>query len=434
MEYNRLGKDNLNSRRQELLIQDDLVYVPVNECSQNNNQVTAQNHPHLAYIKIGPQQKSSNFVLKLVLPVIAIGLLNLSYMTSLDPCPSKPANWIECKPHLYSHYKEWIVEDIIAAGAYFAIVYMSIANICHMAWAVLATLNVAYFVFSYKEFRFADHGGFSRLVFALSLFIITVIFVTKKLVTSYRKYIPLALIIVATALSPFVMFYYQRVSTSVDGWDTSIGGKKLINDGQRCTVPFPDYSELQARRGLLDINHYLAECSEVDHVVQRQTLPEPLRNKTSLKTIGYPRVENYTNHQRIYDDDFMRTVASQIIDMDDETIPQEIKDNIEFTVNMTHPYKHDLHVNLKPNATRAEEQKKLRDKIIEEDKKKNKTDRIDKNVFIFYIDNFSRAHFKRKLPKTVEWLSKYVGDTEEDFELFQFFRYSFQCIYLIKNQ
>ena len=152
-------------------------------------------------------------------------------------------------------------------------------------------------------------------------------------------------------------------------------------------------------------------------------MPDHLRNKTDLKTIGFQRAENYDITHRLGLDLLMSTVRDQVVDMDDPEVPQDIKDSIEFTVDMSNPHKHQLNVNLKKNETRAREQQILRQKILAKDKLEGKTDRIDKNVFILYIDNLSRANFKRRLPKVTEWLSQFVDNDQNTLELFQFFRY-----------
>ena len=45
------------------------------------------------------------------------------------------------------------------------------------------------------------------------------------------------------------------------------------------------------------------------------------------------------------------------------------------------------------------------------------------NVLILYFDNLSRAHFFRKLPKTAEWISKFVDNQQSQYSTFQYFRY-----------
>ena len=156
---------------------------------------------------------------------------------------------------------------------------------------------------------------------------------------------------------------------------------------------------------------------------QKYTLPDHLKNKSDLKTLGFRRIEDYDNDSKIDNGNLKRRVRNDVVDMDDPEVPQDIKDSIEFTIDMSNPHKHQLNVNLKKNETRAREQQILRQKILAKDKLEGKTDRIDKNVFILYIDNLSRANFKRRLPKVTEWLSQFVDNDQNSLELFQFFRY-----------
>ena len=90
--------------------------------------------------------------------------------------------------------------------------------------------------------------------------------------------------------------------------------------------------------------------------------------------------------------------------MDDPDVPQNVKDNIEFVLDVSNDNSHILHVDLKKNYTRSEEAKQLRSKILEEDKVNGNKERIDKDVLVFYIDNISRANFHRKLKKLSKWL------------------------------
>ena len=152
-------------------------------------------------------------------------------------------------------------------------------------------------------------------------------------------------------------------------------------------------------------------------------MPDHLKNKSDLKTLGFRRIEDYDNDSKIDNGNLKRRVRNDVVDMDDPEVPQDIKDSIEFTIDMSNLHKHQLNVNLKKNEARAREQQILRQKILAKDKLEGKTDRIDKNVFILYIDNLSRANFKRRLPKVTEWLSQFVDNDQNSLELFQFFRY-----------
>ena len=109
--------------------------------------------------------------------------------------------------------------------------------------------------------------------------------------------------------------------------------------------------------------------------------------------------------------------------MDDPNISEEVKNNTEFIIDLTKTPQQ-IVTKIKANKTRAEEQKKVYDNMVKEEKVNNsyKT-RIDKNMLFIYIDNISRVHFMRKLPKTAEWLAKFVEDDKSDYQLYQYFRY-----------
>ena len=110
--------------------------------------------------------------------------------------------------------------------------------------------------------------------------------------------------------------------------------------------------------------------------------------------------------------------------MDDPEISEEVKHNTEFYIDVTDSKKSKIVFELKQNKTRAEEQNKVYEEAMKKEKEEGiYNDRIDKNMLIIYIDNLSRTHFFRKLPKTAEWLSKFVDNEESDFTLYQFFRF-----------
>lgn len=143
-----------------------------------------------------------------------------------------------------------------------------------------------------------------------------------------------------------------------------------------------------------------------------------------MTLVGYPRTEwlpfNILATQKLY----RSTVRNQIIDMNDPNVSSEAKDSVEFTVDLSNPQASTLNLNIKPNATRAEQQRKLRDDIIKQEKADGTyKDRMDKNVLIIYLDNLSRAHFYRKMQKTAEFIGQFVDNQESDISAHQFFRY-----------
>jgi len=153
-------------------------------------------------------------------------------------------------------------------------------------------------------------------------------------------------------------------------------------------------------------------------------LPAHLKDHKQLTRIGFPRIEDYPEDIKMNKTVFIDYVRSKLVDIDDPELSEQDRSNIEFVVDISNPDHHKLEIDLKHNSTRAHEQKRLREEIIDKEKALGTYEsRIDKNVLVLYIDNLSRAHFYRKMPETAEWLSKYVDNEEEDIKAFQYFKY-----------
>lgn len=182
--------------------------------------------------------------------------------------------------------------------------------------------------------------------------------------------------------------------------------------------------ELGIRNNWLDFAKFTSECKNKKTFLKTSSLPEGLKDKDNVTHIGYPRVEDLDEYTKINQEAYRTKVRSNLIDMDDPNVPQEIKDKTEFVVDISDPEHHKLDMKLKPNLKRAEEQRKLRKEIIDNEKTNGTYEsRVDKNMLIIYIDNLSRAHFFRKMPKTAEWLAQYVDNEESDYKTYQYFRY-----------
>ena len=116
-----------------------------------------------------------------------------------------------------------------------------------------------------------------------------------------------------------------------------------------------------------------------------------------------------------YDDRYLhKIIADDFIDMDDPEVPQHVKDNIEFVLDVSNSNAHILHVELKKNQTRADEAKLLRQNVLDSDRQTGNVDRIDKDVLVFYIDNISRPNFHRKLKKLSKWLDEFADGAEAE--------------------
>lgn len=153
-------------------------------------------------------------------------------------------------------------------------------------------------------------------------------------------------------------------------------------------------------------------------------LPVALQNKKDLKRVGFPRVEYFPADISVNQTLYRPYIREHLIDMDDPNISADVKNNIEYVVDISDPNNHKMQLTIHPNMTRAAEQQKLHEEIVAREKAAGTyANRIDKNMLIIYIDNISRTHFYRKLPKVSAWLSQFVDNEESDYTTYQYFRY-----------
>ena len=145
-------------------------------------------------------------------------------------------------------------------------------------------------------------------------------------------------------------------------------------------------------------------------------------NNENIRKIGFPRSEHMSNKAKLKTRFFIEFVRQNVVDMDDPSVPQAIKDNIEFVVDITESDSDRLTIDVKRNETRCNELKEIRQKVLEEDKLSG-IQRIDKNVLILFFDNVSRVNFHRKLKKVVKFFNEISEGEDSEYDAFEFFRY-----------
>jgi hypothetical protein len=304
-------------------------------------------------------------------------------------------------------------------------VILTIHKVFSRIWIPCCFLN-AIFIFFYKSgMEFADHGGLNRFTFfAASLIIFFVYGVIMSFVKLYKCNRVLFLAAFSSLLFSFWLFYSRRIVGSCGNWEEGLAGHSIDNTGNQCKVPIPTMCELGIRDNWLDFSKFSPQCVNTKTFLKTSSLPKGLKDRKNVTHIGYPRVEDWDEYIKINQETYRTEVRERLIDMDDPKVPQEIKDKTEFVVDMSNPEHHKLEMTLKPNIKRAEEQRKLRKEIIDKEKEDGTYgSRVDKNMLVIYIDNISRAHFFRKMPKTAEWLSQYVDNEDSDYKTYQYFRY-----------
>ncbi|CAI2387870.1 unnamed protein product [Moneuplotes crassus] len=363
-------------------------------------------------------------------PIIA-GLLclvmNVMYMisnTSLN-CDFE-YHFNDCVVALRKAFPAWLGECALAGVIWGVTMILSLTKVFHRAWAIFLLVNLI-ILFFYKNGMTANyHGSLNRVIF---IFIILVTFgvygVYRLFKFIHSKNTKIFWTCVIVTLFLWLTFYFTKIEGSCNGWEKGLGARSILNTDGYCPVPIPTKCELSIRDGALAIYKLGNTCDKRPNKFQFSKLPPSLQsNEKEYKKIGYPRVEDYATEVHINQNLFREHVFENYFYMEDPNVSEEVKNNTEFYIDMTNPDEHKIVMEVKPNATRAQEQKELyQTSRKQEEEMGTFKDRIDKNMLILYIDNLSRAHFYRKMPKTAAWLDQYVDNEENEYSAYQFFRY-----------
>ena len=204
---------------------------------------------------------------------------------------------------------------------------------------------------------------------------------------------------------------------SCSHWSQGLKNSHISNIGSSCPITPPKVCLMTIMNGVFNYSRiFNATCANMDKG-NYEKVKEVISDK-SAKIIGFPRTNNWNWEVDAVRKYFNYRVRKEIINMEDENIPQKVKDDIEVTVDF-YEEPAEVKINLKRNETLAEQ----RDKLAK--KQKNSYNKVlSKNILTLYIDSLSRADFRRKLPKTLQFIEKfYKSGKNETNESFQFFKY-----------
>ena len=152
----------------------------------------------------------------------------------------------------------WLIEITISAICYFLLNALPFTTRWSYYWILITNIIMSAFLTLSHGLRTYDHGLLNFILFATEVIIFTSIYFFVLLLTKLRKYLLRGiLMLLILILVPVSIIYFTKIKNSTQGWELGIGNKRLINDGQHCTVPIPTYSEFEARNGWFNIQSLL---------------------------------------------------------------------------------------------------------------------------------------------------------------------------------
>jgi len=198
---------------------------------------------------------------------------------------------------------------------------------------------------------------------------------------------------------------HKSLQRHCETWDSGLANSKFDNSGDVCKIKIPKFCWMNMLNGYFDISYVFIQDCNVLRMDSKEQLSLYLKNPDA-KVIGFPRTEAKKYFPDSQLEEFQFRVLSEIIDMQDPKISQDIKDNVEATVDFRDPQP-----KISIRIAKDEKLKEERRKVYEAKKEKL----LVKNVIHFFIDSLSRDNFKRALPKTKQFFEKYfVNDKKEN--------------------
>jgi hypothetical protein len=382
--------------------------------------------------------KSVNFLFfiyahlkKIIRENIIITLATLCYIISLIGCYD---DYLACIK-LYKNYGTLALFLILLAALLYVFHLIRIIQRKTRLYTLLIMCStITYLCFYYDtETNVQSHGGYNRVF----LFILIVLFSCVYLFFKALKFIflkaymtnKLVCILLTAAILIQGFFYFNKVVlNSCEDWDKGFKNKAINNnDFGSCVIKKPGICYENILDNLLDVTWYMGfNCDNYGNSTKEKTVGVfSLMSDDKYTLVGYPRTEPWNKWYSLYKL-YQNNVLGNVIDMNNNSFSEDLKKNIEVTVDYSKtPPKVD--VKLKKNEGLLG----LR--------KANQADLNAKNVIMLFIDSISRTGFKRKLTKVYSWLENfYAGDNNNnnnntEFESFQFLKYHAIADYTTPN-
>lgn len=240
-----------------------------------------------------------------------------------------------------------------------------------------------------------SHGSYNRIILFFFMIFFTVLYLAGLGAYKLLRRFPIPFVLLTVALVYCINYRIKKIyENSCYNWSQGFSNTVIDNSEGICKIYPPQTCYFEIFHGVFDFSKVFGEtCENMPNNNPRNTL-DFISDKTA-KIIGFPRTEKF----KFFPDSqyliIQKTVAKNIINMEDKSISKAIRDETEVTINY---YKNppEASIELKYNQTLVEERRKLFNK--------NKNTPLVKNVLYVFIDSLSRTNFRRKLPRLYSFL------------------------------
>ena len=268
--------------------------------------------------------------------------------------------------------------------------------------------------------------GFIIFLIFYSLFLFIVIKIEDILL---RKNLPYKLIVINLIIL-IVIFgrysYHESLKKECKDWDLGLNETKIEDDINKypCQIFRPISCHINYFNNKQDLSRLLKlDCSNTINSNQainsRNQLIKYINKKEfeNTKRFGFPLTNRpkFIIDSELTPDIFTRKVYDNIIDMDNKniTIPPDEYPEITLTFEETQIY--DKKKNNSMNFMGKININLTKNEILSSSRKKfENPDSLFNNIIMIYTDAVSRAHFKRKMPKTCAFIETLMKNNFEN--------------------
>jgi len=275
------------------------------------------------------------------------------------------------------------------------------------------------------------HGTYNIIGFIIffiffCVFLFTVSKVQDLLInkTLKRKLIVINIIILLIILSRYLV--HNAFKKGCKDWDLGLNNTRIKDDINKypCQINRPISCHINYFNNKQDLSKLLKlECSNninSNQVINSRNLLIKYINRKELektKKFGFPLTNNdkFKINYYLTPDIFTQKVYDNIIDMDNPPNDLKPEEYPEITLNFKEigdnykkgdksmKYMGKININITKN-----------EKLSIERKNKEIPDSLFNNIIMIYTDAVSRAHFKRKMPKTCAFIEKFMKNNFEN--------------------
>ena len=382
-------------------------------------------------------QRYSNYtkrrkIIEITIIILAI-ISYILYYLSLGGCDGTQT---EClKNSNIAYYYMLVSFCFISAGIISLIIYFIILKLVSK-WHLVHIIVVFLILFFYDTgSTLINHGTYNIIGFIIFLILYTILLFVVVLVQSIleKANLPIKLIVINSIILLIIFSRYivhNKFKAECVDWDLGLNNTRIKDDKNiyPCQINRPISCHLNFFNNKQDLSNLLKlNCTNninSNQAINARNQLVKYINRSELektKRFGFHLTNTlkFKINETLTPDVFTKNVYDNILDMDN--LPNDLKpeEYPEVTLNFDEigdykegdksmKYMGKININITKNEA-----------ISQERKTKESAFSFFNNIIMIYTDAVSRAHFKRKMPKTCQFIEQFMKNNfENDFNDF----------------